>query len=203
MGVSTICRGPLGGDSAVALEHASTNGSAFAINPFDGTRRWWQIPRRWLGSGRRGDVFEVMVYGFAAVTRVVDPYNQKMELQATLTEARNFEILRALQGNAVVAVAVPPTWCRGFFVFATWKVNGGGGVRAKELMADDKALALSSLKRIHDVGWIHGDVRGENVVFEDAPEGRLALWIDLEWASEATVEQRQEEWSRALAMFEA
>ncbi|KAI8852747.1 hypothetical protein BC829DRAFT_440600 [Chytridium lagenaria] len=131
-----------------------------------------------LGHGRSGDVYKCVINDTPVAMKVVDSYKNHEGEKAVLRESEVYSELQDLQDNAIPKVIMSARFWRFFLLLGTRLASEG---TKKVLDDDDRRLALKSLSAIHAKGYIHGDIRRQNVCFDVDNFGqRRALWIDLE-----------------------
>ncbi|KAJ3176483.1 hypothetical protein HDU87_005177 [Geranomyces variabilis] len=140
-----------------------------------------------LGTGRTGSTFLGTVGDLPAAIKIVDPVKKGgVALHALERECRVYHDLLDLQGTAVARVIGRGVMGGMFPFLATEPIVSPG--RIAEWGPSEHLLAQEALSGLHAAGYLHGDVRKQNVLFHDDPAGgqRRALLIDLETARRAS-----------------
>ena len=133
-----------------------------------------------LGYGRCGYVHECVIGGVLSALKLVDPNNErdgKQLTEAIFRESEAYGKLSELQSGAIPLLVLAATDYLGMLLLATELCSEGV---CQTFGEGEKRLALDSLRLIHSMGYIHGDIRKENVVFHVKDGVRKAFWIDLE-----------------------
>ncbi|KAL2917939.1 Calmodulin-dependent protein kinase cmk2 [Polyrhizophydium stewartii] len=142
-----------------------------------------------IGAGRFGVVREALFQGKpAAVKRIVlHLYKHNQELYRH--EVHMYLRLCCLWGVAVATLLSCGMDCHDSVSIITER-----GSHSETWPESDVELAVASLKEIHRMGILHGDVHAKNVVFVVKDNERRALWIDFERSefSSDTHKQRKE-----------
>ncbi|KAJ3179783.1 hypothetical protein HDU87_002351 [Geranomyces variabilis] len=147
-----------------------------------------------LGTGRTGSTFLGTVDDLPAAIKIVDPVKKGgVVLHALERECRVYHDLLDLQGTAVARVIGRGVMGGMFPFLATEPIVSPG--RIAEWGPSEHLLAQEALSGLHAAGYLHGDVRKENVLFHDDPAGgqRRALLIDLETARRASSDELADE----------
>ncbi|KAL2917937.1 hypothetical protein HK105_202351 [Polyrhizophydium stewartii] len=142
-----------------------------------------------IGAGRFGVVREALFQGLpAAIKRIVlHLYEHNQELYRH--EVHMYLRLCCLWGVAVATLLSCGMDCHDSVSIITER-----GSHSETWPESDVELAVASLKEIHRMGILHGDVHAKNVVFVVKDNERRALWIDFERSefSSDTHKQRKE-----------
>ncbi|KAJ3093447.1 hypothetical protein HDU97_009652 [Phlyctochytrium planicorne] len=171
-------RGPSSGGPTMCIDRADSGTDVKTEGP-------------WLGDGQHGGVFLEVVNGVRVAFKSADSENRPESAEAIFRESAVYETLKDLQGVAIARLVVPARMPNPFLVEMATEVASEGW--KEDLTQDDLDLALVSLSAIHEKGYIHGDIRRQNLVFHRDATGRRALWIDLESCEPGTAEKMEEE----------
>ncbi|KAJ3095821.1 hypothetical protein HDU97_006481 [Phlyctochytrium planicorne] len=144
-----------------------------------------------LGIGRCGPVFLAVVDGVQAAVKNTRWATKSNDANVrVMHESSLYERFENLQGIAIPRLLISAHQ-DGFFVeMVTERALQGW---KEEWTEEELQSALEALGAIHGEGYIHGDIRRQNVVFTS--EGK-ALWIDLETCREGSEEERTSERKR-------
>ncbi|KAI9329147.1 hypothetical protein BDR26DRAFT_873002 [Obelidium mucronatum] len=167
--------------SESTLTDVADDQSIFNQEPFKHRLPLCDILGQTLGYGRCGAAYECEINGVLSAVKLIDPHNYrtgKSSRVAVFRESEAYQNLRELQSFAIPRLVLRASGYLGFILLAT--ELGSEGVFHGKMGEEQKALALKSLRMIHARGYIHGDIRKENVVFHVEDGSRKALWIDLE-----------------------
>ncbi|RKO84351.1 hypothetical protein BDK51DRAFT_48341 [Blyttiomyces helicus] len=106
-----------------------------------------------------------------------------------------YSLLEEIQGLAIPRFIEGGSWL-GAGVVAVEEI-GPGRVEAAEgwdhLTPNDQELARASLQVLYSKGFIHGDLRLDNLLFADSDGARRAVWIDLARSRRASAAEIMEE----------
>ena len=112
--------------------------------------------------------------GIEAAVKLVDTSKSAENRESLVREIVNYQFLKDLQG-----IVIPKFYCYGDFLgileFFCMELCS-----TSECWEEDKKIAIVALKRLHEKGIKHGDVRKSNFVFKGQGIDRVALIIDLE-----------------------
>ncbi|KAJ3292859.1 hypothetical protein HDU76_007118, partial [Blyttiomyces sp. JEL0837] len=161
--------------------------------PFTSWLPLCDILGRALGYGRCGYVCECLVGGVLSAVKLIDPNNErsgKSLYEAVLRESEAYDNLRELQSLAIPRLILPAFDYLGMVLLATELASEGV---CKSWSHEEKQMAEKSLRMIHARGYIHGDIRRENVVFHVEGGVRKALWVDLETCQLGEAEEFERE----------
>ncbi|TPX56091.1 hypothetical protein PhCBS80983_g04818 [Powellomyces hirtus] len=145
---------------------------------------------RALGSGRSGTTFFGSIYDLPAAIKMIDPIKKPDTNTALAYETDVYARLSSLQGNVIPKVLGRGV-IGGMFEFLATEPISPGVIR--EWGDEERRLASLALKGLHDAGYVHGDIRTGNVLFDGTGPNRRAVLIDLETAREGSESERLEE----------
>ncbi|RKO88353.1 hypothetical protein BDK51DRAFT_27371, partial [Blyttiomyces helicus] len=136
---------------------------------------------QFLGSGATGRAYRGAFHGDPAVIKFVDLFKVENAESIVYAEIEAYGALEDLQGSAIpLFYGGGNLWGAGVVAVEEVKPGKLEGVEGwEDLSPVDQNLARASLKRIHAKGYIHGDVRWENLLFAESEGVRRAVWIDL------------------------
>ena len=129
-----------------------------------------------LGEGRSGKVFEGTLRGESVVVKLTDLWQHPELHEEMLREARTYVELGKLQGHGIPKLKGVGYTAGGLFALMT--EFGGSPIEVENLNDEKREMILHVLASIHSEGFLHGDLRCENILIEHRRDGPRITFID-------------------------
>ena len=129
-----------------------------------------------LGEGRSGRVFEGTLRGERVVVKLSDLWQHPELHEEILREARTYVELGKLQGHGIPKLKGVSYTAGGLFALMT--EFGGSPIKVENLNDEKREMILQVLASIHSEGFLHGDLRSENILIEHWRDGPRITFID-------------------------
>ncbi|KAI8999154.1 hypothetical protein BC832DRAFT_594845 [Gaertneriomyces semiglobifer] len=130
-----------------------------------------------LGTGRCGITFAGWLYDTSAAIKLVDPIKRPEAAKALQHEMEMYEKLSDFQGK-VIPKLIGRGVMDGMLEFLAMEPINPGVL--KVWGEEERSLARAAVGQLHEAGFVHGDIRVQNVLFEGTGKERRAVLIDLE-----------------------
>ncbi|RKO92832.1 hypothetical protein BDK51DRAFT_38292 [Blyttiomyces helicus] len=159
-----------------------------------------ELSREVVGYGSMGRCLRGLFEGSPAIMKVLELGKTERGEQRLANEIEAYGALSALSGQAIGTCLGGGAW-GALGVLATEEIMPGRvpGVESMDgFDAEHMGLIVASLRLIHDAGYVHGDVRPQNILFSGEGSARKALFIDLESAHVAWEGAREDEMEGVL-----
>jgi tRNA A-37 threonylcarbamoyl transferase component Bud32 len=129
-----------------------------------------------IGEGRCGQVFEGTLRGERAVVKLTDLWQHPELHQEMLREASVYVHLEKLQGLGIPKLMGVGYTASGLFALMT--EFGGSPIKVWRLNNKMREMIVGVLAGIHAEGFLHGDVRCDNILVEFCDGGPRITFID-------------------------
>jgi tRNA A-37 threonylcarbamoyl transferase component Bud32 len=129
-----------------------------------------------LGEGRCGNVFEGTFRGEKVVIKLCDLWQHPELHDEMLREARTYVELGKLQGHGIPKLKGVGYTAGGLFALMT--EFGGWPIEVENLNDEKRKMILGVLASIHGEGFLHGDLRCENILIEHYHNNPRITFID-------------------------
>jgi tRNA A-37 threonylcarbamoyl transferase component Bud32 len=129
-----------------------------------------------LGAGRCGNVFEGTFRGEKVVIKLCDLWQNPEFHDEMLNEARTYVELGKLQGHGIPKLKGVGYTAGGLFALMT--EFGGWPIKVENLNDEERKMILGVLDSIHGEGFLHGDLRCENILIEHSHDDPRITFID-------------------------
>jgi serine/threonine protein kinase len=130
-----------------------------------------------LGDGRSGKVFRAVWQKEEVALKVCDLSKHPDYEEEMLTEVEVYHALEDLQGHYIPKLkAAGYAYGKMFFLVATEIV--GSPVEVNSLNDQERYEIVKALSQIHGHGFLHKDIRAENILFQHSDDGFRVSFID-------------------------
>jgi hypothetical protein len=130
----------------------------------------------YLGEGRCGTTFEGTLRGERVAIKLTDLWQYPVLHKEMLREARVYVKLGKLQGHGIPKLKGVGYTAGGLFALMT--EFGGSPIQVENLDDKMREMIVGVLANIHVEGYLHGDVRCENILVEYCQYGPRIRFID-------------------------
>jgi serine/threonine protein kinase len=204
-------QGSRGGDADKKGDESSTRhqynfrGKREALGNIDLNRRELRLERfGWdgfevtnaLGQGRCGNVFEGTLRGEKVVIKLCDLWQHPELHKEMLREARTYVELGKLQGHGIPKLKGVGYTAGGLFALMT--EFAGWPIKAENLDDKKRQMIVGVLASIHAEGFLHGDLRCENILIEHYNDDPRITFIDFGFARKFSNHKQSESEMAAL-----
>ena len=151
-----------------------------------------------LGAGRTGTVFEATLFGEIVALKICDLWQHPDYLEELLNELEVYYALRDLQGICIPTLVDAGYTAGGLFAIAT--SIAGTPLTDKDvesLSKQERRVIRRALSLIHLHGYVHGDIREDNILIERSGQQFSACFIDFGYSKKGSKRERGAE-KRAL-----
>ena len=149
-----------------------------------------------LGEGRSGKVFEGTLRGERVVIKLSDLWQHPELHEEMLREARTYVELGKLQGHGIPKLKGAGYTAGGLFALMT--EFGGSPIEVEDLNDEKREMILHVLASIHSEGFLHGDLRCENILIEHWRDGPRITFIDFGFSRKFSNHEESEREMTAL-----
>jgi tRNA A-37 threonylcarbamoyl transferase component Bud32 len=144
-----------------------------------------------LGYGRSGTVLEAHLYGEKVALKICDLW-QDPDLEDELqNEANIYCALEDLQGDCIPILKGAGCTDGGMFLIAT--EIAGEPIEPQSLTAEERQKIRKALKSIHHHGYVHNDIRKENILIRREGDRSSICFIDFAYSAKGTQEDFRKE----------
>jgi hypothetical protein len=155
----------------------------------DGKKRFYRVELRlekfdWdsfeltdvLGGGTCGRVFGGTLRGERVAVKLTDLWQHPELHREMLREARVYVELEKLQGHGISKLKGVGYTAGGLFALMT--EFGGSPIEGKKLNRKTREMIVKVMASIHSEGFLHGDLKGDNILVEYCDDGPKITFID-------------------------
>ncbi|RKO84851.1 hypothetical protein BDK51DRAFT_28053 [Blyttiomyces helicus] len=153
-------------------------------------------PHQCLGSGATASVLRGMIGDSPAAIKFIGLFKVENGESLVRAEITAYSLLAELQGLASVALSKAGIGPGRELLLAVEEISPGsvdGAEERGDLTSEDQNLARAALQFVHSKGFIHGDLRLDNLPFDKSDGARRALWISLARSRPASAAEIVEE----------
>jgi serine/threonine protein kinase len=129
-----------------------------------------------LGDGRCGTVFDGTLRGERVAIKLTDLWHDPQYHMEMLSEARVYLKLGKLQGHGIPKLKGVGYTAGGLFALMTEFV--GEPIDVENLNDEMREMIVGVLASIHGQGFLHGDIKRDNILVEYCLDGPRITFID-------------------------
>ncbi|CAG8659745.1 17352_t:CDS:2, partial [Funneliformis caledonium] len=145
-----------------------------------------------LGTCRTGTVFKAILHGELVALKICDLWQHPDYEKELLNEVEVYNALKDLQGDCVPRFKGAGYTAGGLFIIATDIV--GRPLEDAESLSDQEYLVIqTALSSIHRHGFVHNDIRKENILIKRSSYKFYASFIDFAFSKQGCKRDFQKE----------
>ncbi|KAF8648911.1 hypothetical protein AX16_006133 [Volvariella volvacea WC 439] len=153
-----------------------------------------------LGSGRTGTVFKAVLHGEVVALKICDLWQHPDYEKELLNEVEVYHALKDLQGDCVPRFKGAGYTAGGLFIIAT-DIVGRPLEHAKSLSDEERQVIQRALLSIHRHGFIHNDIREDNILIERNGHQFYASLIDFAFSKKGCRRDFRKEMGSLARLF--
>ena len=154
-----------------------------------------------LGTGRTGTVFKAILYGEVVALKICDLWKHLDYEEDLLNEVKVYHALKNLQGYCIPKFKGAGYTAGGLFAIAT-DIVGSPLEDVKSLSDQEDIVIQTALSSIHCHGFVHNDIREDNILIRRNGCQFSAFFIDFAFSKQGRPRDFQNEMGLLVSLLE-